>query len=75
LVYNDDRSPLKQDHPQVTWHHKGNYFATVMPTGVSDSVYIHALQRQTSQNPFSKKDREVQKVLFHPTQPILFVAV
>lgn len=59
---------------QVAWHFKGNYFATVMQTGVSDGVLIHSLQRQSTQNPFSKKSREVQKVAFHPVQPLFFVA-
>ncbi len=47
-----------------------------MPSGVTDAVFIHALQRQTTQNPFSKsKSRDTQRVLFHPVQPIFFVAV
>lgn len=66
----------KRPVEQVTWHHKGNYIATVIPTGLTEAVFIHAMQRQTSQNPFSKtKAREVQRVIFHPVQPIFFVAV
>ena len=41
------------EHPfdvkQIAWHHKGNYFATVMPEGASQVVLVHALQKQTTQ--------------------------
>lgn len=69
---------LKVEHPkevsQVTWHVKGDYFATVMPKGESMSVLIHQLSRRRSQNPFSKSKGLVQRVLFHPVRPFLFVA-
>lgn len=69
---------FKLEHPKVvkqaTWHHKGDYLATVMPEGVRDAVYIHSIQRQHSQNPFSAKNRDIQRVAFHPSQPIFFVA-
>ncbi|XP_025076239.1 ribosome biogenesis protein bop1-like isoform X1 [Pomacea canaliculata] len=59
---------------QVTWHAKGDYFATVMPQGGSMSVFIHQLTRRRTQNPFSKPKGLVQKVMFHPVRPYLFVA-
>ncbi|XP_045192992.2 ribosome biogenesis protein bop1-like [Mercenaria mercenaria] len=59
---------------QVTWHGKGDYFATVMPNGQSKSVLIHQLSRRRSQNPFSKSKGIVQCVRFHPVRPFLFVA-
>ncbi|XP_033753788.1 ribosome biogenesis protein bop1-like [Pecten maximus] len=69
---------LKLSHPkelnQVTWHAKGDYFASVMPKGDSNAVMIHQLSRRRSQNPFSKSKGLVQCVLFHPLRPFLFVA-
>lgn len=59
---------------QVTWHHKGDYFASVMPNGKHRSVVIHQLSKRQSQVPFKKSKGLVQKVLFHPTKPYFFVA-
>ncbi|XP_056008764.1 ribosome biogenesis protein bop1-A-like [Ostrea edulis] len=59
---------------QVTWHGRGDYFASVMPKGDSMSVLIHQLSRRRSQNPFTKSKGLVQRVLFHPVRPFLFVA-
>eukprot|EP00040_Diaphanoeca_grandis_P028077 m.161269 g.161269 ORF g.161269 m.161269 type:complete len:889 (+) comp31222_c0_seq1:149-2815(+) len=66
---------VKQSKPidALKWHNKGNYFSTVAPSGISDSVAIHSLLRRTSQYPF-KKGRDVQTVAFHPSKPIFFVA-
>lgn len=59
---------------QVTWHGKGDYFATVMPDGQNRSVLISQLSKRRSQLPFTKSKGLVQHVLFHPTRPLLFVA-
>ncbi|XP_063927142.1 ribosome biogenesis protein BOP1 homolog [Zophobas morio] len=59
---------------QVTWHGKGDYFATVMPDGLNRSVLINQISRRRSQLPFTKSKGLVQCVLFHPTKPFLFVA-
>ncbi|EFA05408.1 ribosome biogenesis protein BOP1 homolog [Tribolium castaneum] len=59
---------------QVTWHGKGDYFATVMPDGLNRSVLISQISRRRSQIPFTKSKGLVQCVLFHPTKPCLFVA-
>eukprot|EP00092_Neocalanus_flemingeri_P039133 GFUD01042595.1.p1 GENE.GFUD01042595.1~~GFUD01042595.1.p1 ORF type:complete len:738 (-),score=267.34 GFUD01042595.1:106-2319(-) len=59
---------------QVTWHAKGDYFATVLPEGENRSVFIHQLSKWRSQVPFSKAKGQVQCVLFHPVRPSLFVA-
>lgn len=60
---------------QVTWHGRGDYFATVMPDGQNRSVLINQLSRRRSQLPFTKSKGLVQCVLFHPVRPFLFVAV
>lgn len=59
---------------QVTWHGKGDYFASVMPDGQNRSVLISQISRRRSQLPFTKAKGLVQCVLFHPTKPFLFVA-
>ena len=59
---------------QVTWHGKGDYFATVLPEGLNRSVLIHQLSKWRSQVPFSKAKGLVQTVLFHPVRPYLLVA-
>jgi ribosome biogenesis protein ERB1 len=59
---------------QVTWHGKGDYFATVLTDGANRSVLIHQLSRWRSQIPFSKSKGLIQTVLFHPIRPYLFVA-
>lgn len=63
--------PIKQ----VTWHGRGDYFATVMPDGANRSTLIHQLSKRRTQIPFSKSKGLVQFVLFHPVKPCLFVAV
>ncbi|XP_043276869.1 ribosome biogenesis protein BOP1 homolog [Venturia canescens] len=59
---------------QVTWHAKGDYFATVMPDGQNRSVLINQLSKRRSQLPFSRSKGLIQCVLFHPIRPFLFVA-
>ncbi len=59
---------------QVTWHAKGDYFATTLSDAQNRSVLIHQLSKWRSQVPFSKSKGMVQCVLFHPIRPYLFVA-
>ncbi|KAL0127470.1 hypothetical protein PUN28_005626 [Cardiocondyla obscurior] len=59
---------------QVTWHGKGDYFATVMQDGQNRSVLIHQLSKRRSILPFNKSKGIVQCVQFHPFKPFLFVA-
>ena len=45
---------ILQEISQVSWHGKGDYFASVMPKGDSKAVLIHQLSKQRSQvNSFS----------------------
>ncbi|KAH7723879.1 Protein Y48B6A.1 [Aphelenchoides avenae] len=59
---------------QVTWHRKGDYFATVGFESSAKTVFIHQLSKTSSQKPFSKKKGHIHRVLFHPTAPRFFVA-
>uniref|UniRef100_A0A8C2T7R4 Ribosome biogenesis protein BOP1 n=1 Tax=Coturnix japonica TaxID=93934 RepID=A0A8C2T7R4_COTJA len=59
---------------QVTWHGKGDYFATVVADNSSMQVLIHQTSKRWSQNPFRKSKGLVQCVLFHPIRPYFFVA-
>ncbi|XP_044762866.1 ribosome biogenesis protein BOP1 homolog [Coccinella septempunctata] len=59
---------------QVTWHGRGDYFATVMPDGQNRSILISQISQRRSQLPLSKSKGLIQCVLFHPTKPCLFVA-
>ncbi|CAI4221219.1 unnamed protein product [Auanema sp. JU1783] len=59
---------------KVTWHARGDYFATVSVDDIAASVYIHQLSKAKSQCPFTKRKGHIQTVAFHPTQARLFVA-
>lgn len=58
----------------MTWHGKGDYFATVVSDNSSMQVLIHQTSKRWSQNPFRKSKGLVQCVLFHPIRPYFFVA-
>jgi WD40 repeat protein len=59
---------------QVAWHHRGEYLATVAPTGGTQAVLVHQLSKQATQNPFRKNKGRVAAVAFHPNKPFFFVA-
>nr|MBE5724372.1 putative ribosome biogenesis protein BOP1-like protein [Cucujiformia] len=59
---------------QVTWHGRGDYFASVMPEGQNRSIVISQISRRMSQLPLGKSKGIIQCVLFHPTKPYFFVA-
>ncbi|NXA43808.1 BOP1 protein, partial [Eudromia elegans] len=65
-----EEEPVKQ----VTWHGKGDYFASVLADNSSMQVLIHQTSKRWSQNPFRKSKGLVQCVLFHPVRPYFFVA-
>lgn len=55
----------------LDWHPKGDYVATVEESG---DVYVHRTSTSTSQKVCSTKKRHLIKVLWHPKQPLLFIA-
>ncbi|KIW06526.1 uncharacterized protein PV09_02958 [Verruconis gallopava] len=64
------RAPIKV----ITWHRRGDYFATVAPKGASHAVAIHTLSKHLTQLPFRKLKGLPQTAQFHPSKPIFFVA-
>ena len=67
-----NQKPVKN----IAWHPKGDYFSTVLDDkNSSNSVIMHQLSRQKSVKPFAKMNGIVQQAVFHPTKPIIFVAV
>lgn len=58
----------------ISWHRRGDYFATVSPAGQSTAVAIHTLSRHQTQLPFRRLKGLPQAVHFHPSKPVLFVA-
>ncbi|RIB16015.1 ribosome biogenesis protein ERB1 [Gigaspora rosea] len=59
---------------QITWHRKGDYFATVAPDAGNQGILIHQLSRHQTQQPFRRTKGMVQRVMFHPIKPLFFVA-
>ena len=62
-------------YSQVTWHGRGDYFASVMSDAGNRCVVIHQVSTRRSLIPFAKPKGLVQCVLFHPVKPFLFIAV
>lgn len=58
----------------ITWHRRGDHFATVSPEGQRSSVAIHTLSKHLTQIPFRKLHGLAQTVVFHPLKPLFFVA-
>ncbi|KAL7074086.1 hypothetical protein ACQ4LE_006490 [Meloidogyne hapla] len=64
---------MKDKIRSVTWHRKGDYFATVGFQYSSSTILIHQLSKCNSQKPFTKCKGFVESVLFHPSKPLFFV--
>eukprot|EP00163_Fabomonas_tropica_P020799 TRINITY_DN366_c1_g1_i1.p1 TRINITY_DN366_c1_g1~~TRINITY_DN366_c1_g1_i1.p1 ORF type:complete len:785 (+),score=122.94 TRINITY_DN366_c1_g1_i1:314-2668(+) len=59
---------------RVSWHHKGDYIATLAPAANTTAIAIHQISRRSSQHPFRKAKGKVQCMAFHPTKPFFIVA-
>ncbi|NXV05729.1 BOP1 protein, partial [Cettia cetti] len=70
------RLRVQHDKPvlQVTWHTKGDYWASVMRNPGGRQVLIHQSSRRWSQDPFRKSPGMIQCVRFHPLRPYFLVA-
>ena len=59
----------------LTWHHKGDYFATTSkPSSASSHILIHRLSAHASHSPFARQKGAVSCCSFHPTQPFFLLA-
>ena len=65
---------LRKTVKVISWHRRGEYFATVSPTGQSSAVAIHTLSKHLTQYPFRKLKGLAQTAQFHPSKPVFFVA-
>lgn len=65
---------LRSSVKVITWHRRGEYFATVSPQGQSRAVAIHTLSKHLTQLPFRRLKGLAQSAQFHPSKPIFFVA-
>ncbi|KAM3679735.1 ribosome biogenesis protein BOP1 [Ammospiza maritima maritima] len=59
---------------QVTWHGKGDYWASVVRNPGGRQVLIHQSSRRWSQDPFRRSPGMIQCVRFHPLRPYFLVA-
>ncbi|MCJ1357849.1 MAG: Ribosome biogenesis protein erb1 [Icmadophila ericetorum] len=68
------KATLRRPIKVISWHRRGEYFATVSPKAQTSAVAIHTLSKHLTQLPFRKLKGEVQGAHFHPSKPIFFVA-
>lgn len=65
---------LRKSAKVISWHRRGEYFATVSPQGQTSAVAIHTLSKHLTQLPFRRLKGLAQSAQFHPLKPIFFVA-
>ena len=65
---------LRKTVKVITWHRRGEYFATVSPQGQTSAVAIHTLSKHLTQLPFRRLKGVAQSAQFHPSKPFFFVA-
>ncbi len=58
----------------LTWHRRGEYLASISPSGQSSAIAIHTLTKHLTQLPFKRLKGLPQTAQFHPSKPIFFVA-
>mgnify|MGYP000180892358 CR=1 FL=1 len=56
------------------WHSKGDYFAVTTGSNAKTTVWFHQLSTRRTNLPFSNQKSVVQKILFHPSRPLFFLA-
>ena len=66
--------PLRKAVKVIAWHRRGEYLATVSPTGEKSAVAIHTLSKHLTQFPFRGLKGLPQTARFHPSKPVFFVA-
>lgn len=59
----------------INFHIKGDYLVSVCPNAQkkTDQIYVHCISKGLSQKPIGKCKGDIEKALFHPSKPFLFV--
>ena len=52
----------------VTWHHGGDYLASVCPEGATKAVLLHQVSKRSTGSPFAKSKGRIETVAFHPSK-------
>ena len=65
---------LRKSAKVISWHRRGEYFATVSPQGQTSAIAIHTLSKHLTQLPFRRLKGLAQSAQFHPLKPVFFVA-
>ena len=65
---------LRATVKSISWHRRGEYFATVSPEGQTSAVAIHSLSKHLTQLPFRRLRGIPQTAQFHPSKPLFFIA-
>jgi WD40 repeat protein len=60
---------------QVTWHGRGDYFATLMPAGQSLSVMIHQLSKRKSQVKFQMTFKTISNNTLYQTSVMTYIGI
>ncbi|KAL8904451.1 MAG: hypothetical protein Q9207_003249, partial [Kuettlingeria erythrocarpa] len=68
------KAHLRSTIKVISWHRRGDYLATVSPSGQTSAVAIHTLSKHLTQQPFRRLRGLPQSARFHPSKPIFFVA-
>ncbi|KAL8742213.1 MAG: hypothetical protein Q9184_008289 [Pyrenodesmia sp. 2 TL-2023] len=68
------KAHLRSTVKVISWHRRGDYLATVSPSGQTSAVAIHTLSKHLTQQPFRRLRGLPQSAQFHPSKPIFFVA-
>lgn len=60
---------------QVVFHAKGEYFGSLAPKASkrNEQILVHHFLKSESSKPFQKSKGDMQKILFHPKKPFMFL--
>lgn len=58
----------------LVWHAKGDFFCSVSLVPGKSRVLVHCLSKRKTQQAFRKLKGDPQRVVFHPTKPVLCCA-
>mmetsp|Transcript_28220 Transcript_28220/g.96126 ORF Transcript_28220/g.96126 Transcript_28220/m.96126 type:complete len:619 (-) Transcript_28220:5316-7172(-) len=59
---------------RISWHCKGDYFATISQVGCGPAILVHQLSTRSSQRLIGASTGRIESVCFHTSKPYIFVA-